>query len=859
LATEIIVGNYKDWIPHLGKPEQYIEKALPALEGFFTDKNWEINFKPQKLKSDFEEMLKWFQQEMRHNPSNQHPGHHRLVWPKLTQLPIAEKIKRKSYQSEFYKNLQALLILRGLKHQTGLINSKWKSLIAEKSLRQLATHKGVIRLEQGRWPNGHRFFTDGWKNPTESVEIRLGNSTRSLRSISENALIARMVSNDFSPLVLSESWKLIPDYLLDLDPLPFPHSWRHIKRYVRKNIAKMFSLEEKKMMTIIGQKFGLPSETMKTFLVTLKQVKKNQKDDKHYYLGMLAPLWNWEDAPYLSTGKKSLIKEASLNFIELVAGHHQEINEEILNQLLSQWVKITNIEQDIEHYLKPQKYASTGGFEGEKDPLHFDAPLVKSWHTDVNNIPMGIEFTTRFPTKSSYKKNEEHLSLEQRGQSEWEIRDHVQQLAQSLREQFHVPANDLVTKGPQELAHGHGIDNFSTIVLDDQGRSWRVERDGINREYDSEGVVIPESVRGGHIELVTPKFIPQFSDLQKVFKSFELNSMYPNIIGGGHINVDLEPFKNNPKAMARFLSYFHAYRGIASLLFQHPSRLKSAEPALIDEEFHQQLISFEGTEEDLKKFLYNHHYFNTRLKRKSRYQQIDLSSYFQDVIPEEYITKDFDIISPNVLWRHQFRVSPHIRKMEFRMMDAPANIEQSVLMIKFVKALLHKALNQESFPTGSLQQVDYEYYCENPSLAFQQLKEMTTDLLLDDQEYAPYLAQRLVEIDEFTEKSHYVTFNDKIKNVPLIVDGWGEAVAAREYNQGPNYNERDWDQQKVSPHPQAIQFTLLNKNKRKVKDLGESCAVEKSQQALEPLEMSLLQDGQTFLINNLGSKRKRGP
>ena len=55
------------------------------------------------------------------------------------------------------------------------------------------------------------------------------------------------------------------------------------------------------------------------------------------------------------------------------------------------------------------------------------------------------------------------------------------------------------------------------------------------------------------------------------------------------------------------------------------------------------LKNFNGTELELKQLLYNEQYFNRRLGRKTRNVHIDMSAYFQDVIPEHHLHEDFDM------------------------------------------------------------------------------------------------------------------------------------------------------------------------------------------------------------------------
>src|SRR5690606_32091344 len=147
-------------------------------------------------------------------------------------------------------------------------------------------------------------------------------------------------------------------------------------------------------------------------------------------------------------------------------------------------------------------------------------------------------------------------------------------------------------------------------------------------------------------------------------------------------------------------------------------------PLEISNELSQRLKNFDGSQEELKKLLYDEQFFNTRYGRKTRYVQLDLSAYFQDVIPEEFLTEDFDIQSPVDPWRRTFRVDPKIRKAEFRMFNAPRDAVESALQIRLVRAMLSKALNEEGELSGKVQEVNHLKYLQNPALALTDLKRM---------------------------------------------------------------------------------------------------------------------------------------
>lgn len=347
--------------------------------------------------------------------------------------------------------------------------------------------------------------------------------------------------------------------------------------------------------------------------------------------------------------------------------------------------------------------------------------------------------------------------------------------------------------------HGHGLD-IAYEVKDKQGRTWRAEWDGIGRNYDVNSNMIPESVRGGHIEIVTPKFSPTSDDIKHVFKAMEKENLIPmSRFGGGHINIDLAPFEGKPKKMARFLGAYLDNRNVMSMMFQHPGRQIGAEPFKVSQETIQRLKNFNGSEEDLKKLLYNEKLFNTRVGRKTKNSQLNLTAYFQDVIPEKYLHEDFDM--KNDMWRRTFDVEPKIRKMEFRMFNAPRNQAESALQIKFTRALLNKALNEsdEVFTTNGM--VDYEKLLNNPDYAFQEFEKTMTKLGLDKNEYRGLFMEGMLNTKDMLDSKLYVPLEHRLSMHPEIRD-WDPAVGAREI---PISSEgRKWAGN--NPLPEAIVY-----------------------------------------------------
>ena len=115
----------------------------------------------------FEKMIHWFKTELQTaGQLFQAPGHQRLVFsrPNLT----GEQLKQwKNYVAEIYKNIQALIVLRGIYGGTGIEYASFKDIITDAEILRAfesGSSRGVIRLDRaGRFtPN------------TYSLELRAG-------------------------------------------------------------------------------------------------------------------------------------------------------------------------------------------------------------------------------------------------------------------------------------------------------------------------------------------------------------------------------------------------------------------------------------------------------------------------------------------------------------------------------------------------------------------------------------------------------------------------------------------------------------------------------------------------------------
>jgi hypothetical protein len=736
--------TYTSWVAHFGLAQKYIESSHP------TSKGWEILFLPQKSYGEFEEMVTWFKRELKNaGQLFEAPGHHRMVFSKNPQLP-EQKL------GEVYKMIQALIVIDGIQGKTGIEKASFKSVLPDSNMASLSSSRGVIRLEGSRFaPNSH------------SVEFRAGTKDINTSRFFHTVLASRVASNDFSGIADVGSWKLV-DYSLQSD---------------------------------FVDRFGVSREVSDKASAVLRSVGMNT--------AYVVPLWGWDDPkiPFLSVNKRNLVKGLTRDFIiQLAALAPNEQSREPVRNLMRSWTKATNIGDEVRSYIRPKR-----NFEMTADILKFNAPegrpLVEAGRmVDVNNIDLGIEYSGKFPLKLDADFTEDKLAD---GKFAWintRIDMSIEERDETLRKIAADLAQELgVNSVPEKVGgdgHGHGL-SISYAIRDAKNRKWEVEWDGVGRSYTPDGEIVGDSLRGGSVELVTPKFVPSAEEINAVYRAFEKNSILPDLLsGGGHINIDLAAFDNNPKAFARFLSIFHEHRGVISLMFQNYNRVKSAEAADVSPALARALKNFNGSEEELKKLLYNEQYFNSRFGRKTRYLQMDVSAYYQDVIPEEFISDDFDIKDPTVDWRRQFRVDPRIRKAEFRLFNAPRDPAESALQIRLVRAMLSKALNEEGELSGAVQKVDHISYMKDTSKASADLKKMCDDLGLKVDDYRPAMAEGLSDTDLISRSKFFQTVEQKVAMHPKQ-PAWGRAVAARSADNAISSEGRAW-----TPGPADRQNTM---------------------------------------------------
>jgi hypothetical protein len=741
--------DYGNWKPIYGDAEKFLVNAHNTSVG------WEMNFKPQKSYGEFEGMIQWYKGAL----SNQGvlfeaPGHQWLVFPEYKNLSAneAKDLKVRNHLAEIYKNMQAHTVLSGIEGGTGIEVADYKEMIPADYFEGHQTGRGVIRLDR------NRFKSNGM--PSFNVEQRAGTKLDKSRRYMQSCLISRYASGEMEDLANGTSYEL--------------------KNFDVKKIAKRFDLTEFEVNQAISNLKDIDLKKYKGGELVV------QKMNPEFWV----PFWEWEKAPYIPKEKADYLKKLTQAFVKNIANYAKPSVEDV-RAYLKTWVSASDIKRDIEVYLKP------------KPPLYREESEVfgnfvskNPKGVDVNKVDLGIEYTARFPTRT--KVIQTASPLVQTGKKGWVLTEYdldlkeKEKVISDLAKKLSLKLNNGVEKAVvKEMSQGHGHSMVIAYEIKDaNNKTWRVEWDGVGRDYDKNGKLIESSIRGGHIEVVTPKFNPSQETVGKVFESFSEMGLKPSfMMGGGHINVDLAAFEGKPKAMARFLSVFLENRATMGVLYQHPGRLASAEPHQVSSSLAKKLRDFNGTENELKELLYNEKFFNTRLGRKTKYSQLDVSAYFQDVIPEKYLTTDFDL--KNDPWRKTFNLNPKIRKAEFRLFGAPRTQSEAESQIKLVRSMIDVALDESIPLSGKVQEVNYEKWVSNPKNAEEALENLSKQLHLDTKEYRGYMYDGLRISSDWKESEFYVPFEEKMKSFPRTEE-WEEAVKPRTAANAINSEDVIW-------------------------------------------------------------------
>ena len=116
----------------------------------------------------------------------------------------------------------------------------------------------------------------------------------------------------------------------------------------------------------------------------MKGLKKTNKYGvkNTFNLKFLAPLWYWHNAPFLSESKKKFVSELTKQFVLKTIEKGKGIKVEDLELLLSKWSKQSQLDKDLEQYLKPKDQTTSSS--------QFTNPKAESTKKDVNNFHIGV-------------------------------------------------------------------------------------------------------------------------------------------------------------------------------------------------------------------------------------------------------------------------------------------------------------------------------------------------------------------------------------------------------------------------------------------------------------------------------------
>ena len=555
-----------------------------------------------------------------------------------------------------------------------------------------------------------------------------------LMRLHDQAIVARVLSGDLSGIQKAFTW----------------------------NLGASFSAPKAREL---ARRFGVPVEIAEKALFNIAEV------EKIYGQGVFLPLMYGQKV--LGEPKKKAVELFTRIFIEESA---KALTKPWIGNLVNYWIRSSSLLNDVEYALRPHPRGNLGRL------LSFAPSSSGKDAVDVGKIALGIEYTGRFPIETS-------MPMKRGGHIRWdrEREEIVQGVARELSLQLR--GNGEIQK--RAGGHGHNL-GYSYAFADGKGRNWRVDWDGIQRKYDTAGNIVEGSRGGGHLEVVTAKFIPKDWEVEAVYRVFNKFDIIPQpeMAGGGHINVELAPFEGRPHAMARFLTLYHQFEEMILLMF-------SVGPFDFDVKYErlvEELVDFQGSERELKEWLYNQRYFYSLPDSKTRYNYVNIIPYFQEVIPSEFLSEDFDYQNPTISWKPRFRfVAPEEKRMELRFFDAPRNPFESALHIRFVRAMLHNAFNQDFPLQGRTERgpdsVAYSYL-ENPQRAFAELDSLCITLQLDCRLYRPLLAEGLNRLDIKAQvhgrpSSHYYASLKKA-NLSRYMEHdpiWGRAVSCREQAQ----------------------------------------------------------------------------
>lgn len=493
------------------------------------------------------------------------------------------------------------------------------------------------------------------------------------------------------------------------------------------------------------------------------QYSLNGNAYNHFRSKLLSPLFDWGTRLNLDY-KSEVLKKAQAKFAKAVLqvsrwylqassratksntiGELREEAVERIERAAYKFADVVRLDLDFERYLTPTPSALP------------KLTVASGEQIDINKIDIGLEYSFRFPSE---------VPIKSRVDAEREIFRTVRNLQKEYGEgQVEKMSSD---------GHGHGL-TVRYKYTDIEGRVWRLEWDGIQRDYVKGKIV---NARGGHLEIPSPKYSPQDKapEIQAVFQAARDGGQFPKrSAGGGHISVDMGPLKEMPaevgaKKAASLIAYYESIREMVTFLWMHPFRKHAAEKIPVTPEFAKGINSFDGNWEDLARLLYEGKYFNTHVHRKPRYMEMNITGLMAPAVPEAYKKGSIDIKNKKQAWFPDFGVGRDA--IEFRLFDAPANEFIAALQIKYIRAIMNKAYNSDGPVklTPLFNEADRRDWVTNPKLFMRAAEAHFRELGLDIKEYMPLIIEsyeiQRKHIDR--EPRTYEDYNEFLPATPKV-------------------------------------------------------------------------------------------
>jgi hypothetical protein len=481
---------------------------------------------------------------------------------------------------------------------------------------------------------------------------------------------------------------------------------------------------------------GMLSESelkpLKQFEEQFKEMKfsTHGNSDNHYRNRILSPFFNWESRFDLSY-KKGLMFTARKEYAYALKAIAEKYLSSVKKQIPANQLRaatMARIEKALFDF--SAKVRLDIDFENYLIPSPKNLPSIRVAETGqipINQIALGVEYSLRFTS-----------GFEPRSQSQAQAM--IFRYATQLSEAIGGTAPELIEKG----GHGHNI-IVKYQFKDSQGKTWRVEWDGIQRTYKNGK---PLRAWGGHVEVPTPKIVPyEFDDaLKQVFVTGRKLNMRPRrSAGGAHMNMDIKkikellPPKQGARAIVNMINYFESNQQLILFMWQHPFRSHASTPVKLTKTLIEKLNQFQGDWMELAKLLYQEKYFNVYVGRKPKYVPLNVTALMTEIIPDQYMEKTLDIKNPKQKWFPNFnRVTDRI---EARFFDAPEDEFMAALQIKWWRAFMNKGLNASApiLLQPKFSGLDVYNWKRNPEKWFQAAEAHLRDLGLDPAEFRPLL------------------------------------------------------------------------------------------------------------------------